>query len=148
MVFESAAETEVAAMDEVVVFVCEHGAKKSRLAAALFDDVAPVGWRATSVGLRPQAALSVHAERLVAGTGAEAWLDRDPPRGMSAVEDPARVIAIDCDAAGATRWDLVCQQDDPAMLDELREHVRRLAADLHRRSRGGGEPSAHGPSEA
>jgi hypothetical protein len=126
--------------DDVVVFVCEHGAKKSRLAAALFNSVAPAGWRATSVGLQPQAALSVHAERMIAGTGAEAWLDREPPRAMTAVENPAKVITIDCAAAGAVRWDLVGQQNDSAMLDELREHVLRLAAELDHRTRAGREP--------
>jgi protein-tyrosine-phosphatase len=55
-------------MSQVVVFVCPHGALKSRLAAAFFNAAARPGWRAVSAGLEPQADPSVHAAALVAGT--------------------------------------------------------------------------------
>jgi hypothetical protein len=50
-----------AVMSRMVVFVCPHGALKSRLAAALFNAGPPAGWQAASAGVVPQAAMSVHA---------------------------------------------------------------------------------------
>lgn len=113
-----------------MLFVCEHGANKSRLAAALFNRVAPAGWRAASAGLRPQPAVSVHAVRLIAGTGAESLLDLEPPRGLDAVPDPTRIVSIDCDAPGGSRWDLADREVGPAMVAELRERAERLAAQV------------------
>src|SRR5204863_5333951 len=63
-----------------VLFVCPHGAAKSRLAAAVFNQVAPDGWHATSAGLQPQEEMSVRTVDLVAGTDLDALLDRQPPR--------------------------------------------------------------------
>ncbi|MDQ3113978.1 MAG: hypothetical protein M3Q84_07760 [Actinomycetota bacterium] len=51
-----------------VLFVCPHGAGKSRVAAAWFDGCASGGWRATTAGVVPQTAVSRHAPRLLAGT--------------------------------------------------------------------------------
>ncbi len=116
-------------MDDVV-FVCAHGANKSRLAAAFFNRAAPLGWRAVSAGLQPQPAVSAHAVRLVAGTGAESFLDRGPPRAVASVRDATRLVAIDCDVPGAVRWDLACQEVGPVMAGELREGAERLAAQL------------------
>jgi hypothetical protein len=113
-----------------VAFVCLHGANKSRLAAALFNRVAPPGWHAVSAGLEPQAAVSVHALRLIAGTGAELLLDRDPPRELNTGTAWTQVVAIDCTVPGAARWDLACQDVDAAMVDELRERAEHLAAEL------------------
>ncbi len=117
-------------MSKMVAFVCTHGANKSRLAAALFTGAAPPGWRAASAGLQPQPAVSVHAARLIAGTGAESLLDHDPPRSLDQVPDPARVIAIDCRVPGAEQWDLTCQEVGAAMVAEIRDRVERLAARL------------------
>lgn len=117
-------------MGDLVLFVCEHGANKSRLAAALFNRVAPAGWRAVSAGLQPQPAVSVHAVRLIAGTGAESLLDLEPPRGLDTVPNPARAVSIDCAAPGGSRWDLGCQEVGPAMVAELRDRTERLAAQL------------------
>ena len=41
------------AAKRVVLFVCAHGAGKSRMAAALFNAAAPRGWWATSAGQEP-----------------------------------------------------------------------------------------------
>src|SRR5579864_2342132 len=54
--------------DKTVLFVCLHGAGMSRLAAAYFDQSAPVGWCAVSAGLEPGETLSHTAARLLAGT--------------------------------------------------------------------------------
>jgi protein-tyrosine-phosphatase len=119
-------------MDQVVLFVCAHGAGKSRMAAAFFNTWAPTGWRATTAGIEPQTQVSVHAPRLLAGMDAEARLDHERPRPISAVPAPARVVAIDCALAGADRWDLAHDEFDEVMRDEIRARVEVLARELAR----------------
>jgi hypothetical protein len=115
-----------------VLFICPHGAGKSRIAAAWFDALAPAGWAATSAGVWPQESASAHAPRLLAGTAASAFLDSELPRPVSAVPDRALVVAIDC-PAGATPagevWSLAHQEFGEPMVAELRARV----ADLVRR---------------
>jgi len=116
-----------------VVFVCPHGAGKSRIAAAWFNQAAPPGWRATSAGLQPQAMVSAHAPRLLAGTPAAGLLDRGLPRPLAAVAHPDLVVAIDCppDAVpGALCWTLANQHFDAALAAELRRHAETLARTL------------------
>lgn len=114
-------------MIRTVVFVCPHGAAKSRLAAAFFNRVAPRGWKATSAGQQPQKAMSVHAVRLVAGTDVEALLDRDPPRGLDALPAAALLVAIDCQLPGASHWTLAHQTVSEAMREEIRQRAEALA---------------------
>ncbi|HET6213277.1 MAG TPA: hypothetical protein VFE14_10440 [Micromonosporaceae bacterium] len=115
------------AVPRTVLFVCLHGANKSRLAAAFFNAVAPAGWWAASAGLHPQEAVSPHAVRLVAGTPAEPLLDRAAPVPVCAISAPALTVAIDCDVPGADRWDLPSQQVDDTMRDRLRAWATELA---------------------
>jgi protein-tyrosine-phosphatase len=117
-------------MTSTILFVCPHGAGKSRMAAAFFNQLAPVGWRATSAGQEPQEALGTNAIRLLAGTPAEPFLDRERPRPIAAVAAPDRVVAIDCDVPGAARWTLENRQFDDAMRDEIRGQVETFAATL------------------
>ena len=114
-------------MARVVVFVCTHGALKSRLAAAFFNHAAPAGWRATSAGLQPQEAVSVAALALVAGTEAAGLIDHDPPRPLTLVPAADRIVGIDCDAPGGIRWDLHHAQTGEPMRDELRAAATDLA---------------------
>jgi hypothetical protein len=116
----------------MVLFVCPHGALKSRLAAAYFNRVAPVGWQATSAGQQPQQAVSVHAAPLVAGSDIAGLLDIIPPRPTDAVSDARMVVAIDCELPGAVAWRLDQQEVGEAMRDELRQRAERLAAELER----------------
>jgi arsenate reductase (thioredoxin) len=113
-------------MTRDILFVCPHGAGKSRMAAAFFNQLAPVGWQATSAGQEPQATLGTNAIRLLAGTAAEPFLDREVPRPTAAVAAPARVVAVDCDVPGAERWALANQQFDDAMREEFRGRVADL----------------------
>ena len=117
-------------MERTVLFVCPHGAGKSRMAAAFFNQLAPAGWRATSAGQEPQEALGTNAIRLLAGTAAEPYLDRELPRPIAAVEAPARIVAIDCDVPGAERWTLANRQFDDAMREEIRGQAEGLARAL------------------
>ncbi len=119
-------------MERVVLFICPHGAGKSRMAAAFFNRVAPPGWVATTAGIEPQATVSVHAGRLLGGTDAAGLLDQTVPRPIAAVADPARVVAIDCDVPGTARWALDHQQFDQGMRDELRDRAEALAHEVGR----------------
>jgi protein-tyrosine-phosphatase len=110
----------------VLLFVCPHGAGKSRIAAAWFNQLAPTGWRALSAGLEPQAQLGDNAPRLVAGTLAEAHLDRTPPRSIADAGSADRIVAIDCDVPGAERWNL----STAGFTDELAEEIRVLVVTL------------------
>jgi hypothetical protein len=113
-----------------VLFVCEHGASRSRIAAAWFTLAAPPGWRAASAGLDPVGAVSPNAVRLLAGTAAEGLLDRNPPTPIAAAPESALVVGIDCDGAGAARWDLSVAEPCAAMRDELAARATALARAL------------------
>ena len=115
-----------------VLFVCAHGASRSRLAAAWFTLVAPPGWRATSAGIEPAAAVSPSAGRLVAGTPAEGLLDRTSPTPLTVAlaSAPTLILAIDCALPGAARWDLAATEPTQAMRDELAARATALARAL------------------
>jgi arsenate reductase (thioredoxin) len=117
-------------MTRSILFVYPHGAGKSRMAAAFFNQLAPPGWRATSAGQEPQESLGTSAIRLLAGTDAEPLLDRGQPRPITAVDAPAHVVAIDCDVPGAERWALANRSFDSAMRDEIRGRVEDLTRAL------------------
>ena len=119
-------------MTRTVLFVCPHGAAKSRVAAAYFAQVAPLDWLATTAGQEPDPVLSPTAERLLAGDDAAAFLDHAPPRPIAAVPSPAHIVAIDCDVPGAaTRWTLRHRVFDEEMRDELRVRAEELALKLN-----------------
>ena len=115
-----------------VLFVCAHGAYRSRLAAAFFNAAAPSGWRAASAGQQPQEAMSDAAVRLVAGSAAEAHLELDPPHALDEQPSAEHIVAIDCDVAGAERWTLATQEVGPAQRDEIRGLAEQLGARLSR----------------
>jgi len=116
-----------------VLFVCAHGAYRSRIAAAFFNAAAPPGWSAASAGLEPQDTVSDAAVRLAAGTAAEAHLEQDPPHSLA--EHPAadRIVAIDCEVPGAERWTLAVTQIGRAQRDEIQARAERLASELRPR---------------
>ena len=114
----------------LVVFVCAHGAVRSRLAAAYFNQAGPEGWIAVSAGLEPQAELGGTAARLLSGTETASYLDRSRPRAVAETSPADAVIAIDCQLDGAEDWHLVSRDPNPAMLGELEGRVRALAERL------------------
>lgn len=122
----------MAGNDRIVLFVCPHGAAKSRMAAAWFDSLAVPGWSAASAGVTPQPLPSLHPSRLLAGTPAHPLLDEEPPRPLDAVPRPDLVVAIDCgeDVEAAVTWQLHHQDFDAAMGEEIRDRVQALTADL------------------
>ena len=119
---------------KTVLFVCLHGAGMSRIAAAYFEQSAPVGWRAVSAGLEPGETLSHTAARLLAGTSAVYFLDLAPPRSIFAVPQPETVIAlrnpeIRFELEGAEVCDLVHAEGEP-LRDEIRSRVNALVSTL------------------
>lgn len=114
----------------LLVFVCVHGAVRSRLAAALFNQVALEGWWAISAGIEPQPELGKTALNLIEGTGAAAFMDREPPHGLDLRTPPDALVAIDCEVAGADLWQLDHKEVGEPMLAELQRRVLYLAAEL------------------
>src|SRR5262249_36916299 len=92
------------------------------------------GWHATSAGLEPQAELGANALRLLAGTPAERFLDREAPRPIRAVPAPDRVIALCCEVPGSTRWDLAHPEFTDATPDEIRARSQALALECQHTS--------------
>ncbi len=116
----------------LVVFVCPHGAGKSRVAAALFNAAAPPGWHATSAGITPQDEPSPHPAKLLSGTDAAQWLDNSVPKALTDLTDtPADLtVAIDCDTPAEHRWDLEHGWPDPRTVDQLRTLTAGLVRGL------------------
>jgi protein-tyrosine-phosphatase len=117
-------------MPGTVVFVCQHGAGKSRLAAAWFNADPPPGWQATSAGIEPQTSVSLHAPRLLAGTAAAAHLDRTLPRPIADIPAADLTIAIDCAVPDSVGWQLSNAEFDDALADEIRRLVTELVQAL------------------
>jgi protein-tyrosine-phosphatase len=119
---------------QTVLFVCLHGAGMSRMAAAYFNRLAPPDWRALSAGIDPAERLSSTAASLLAGTGADEFLDQSPPRTIAAVPDAQRVIAlrnpaIRYELAPAEFWDL-SQSAGVPLREEIRQRVEALARSI------------------
>ena len=86
----------------IVLFVCAHGAARSRIAAAWFNADPPPGWQATTAaGEQPGEALNPRVGSLLAGLPAERHLDHGPPRPLAATLADL-LVAVDCDVPAPT----------------------------------------------
>jgi hypothetical protein len=118
--------------ERTVVFVCQHGAFRSRIAAAFFNAAGPQGWSAVSAGLTPQSEASVRLGPLMAGYEPEPFVDTAQPRSLDSVA-ATRTIAIDADVPGAEIWRTDGDQTSDAQLrDEIELRVQDLVATLSR----------------
>ncbi|MDP9273981.1 MAG: hypothetical protein M3O99_00135 [Chloroflexota bacterium] len=115
-------------MTRTVLFVCEHGALRSRIASAYFNAAAPTGWRALSAGRDPQATASSRLGPLLAGTVAAEHLETEAPRSVDTIRAD-RVIAIDCTVDEAEPW-VTHAGSDAALRDDLAGRVEGLALEL------------------
>lgn len=125
-----------------VVFVCEHGAAKSVVAAQYFNKLAAergLAVRAIARGADPQADLSISAVKGLTEDGLPPDLGAPRPLTASDVRSSAHVIAFDCDqpAMRALRGMDLCWDDVPATGDEyarardrIRAHVEALVEQM------------------
>ncbi len=125
-----------------VVFVCEHGAAKSVVAAAYFNKLAAergLAVKAVARGAAPQAGLANSAVKGLSADGLAPGLDA--PRALTAedVRRSTQVITFDCDQPtmkGLLGMGL-CWGDVPAVgedyvraRDLIRAHVEMLAEQM------------------
>jgi protein-tyrosine-phosphatase len=125
---------------DTVLFVCEHGAAKSVVAAAHFNRMAAekgLEVRAIARGTDPDAELGPAA---VKGLAADGLTVSGKPERVSAVDvaGARRVVAIGCDLTKAApgvkveQWDDVppMSQDYAASRKVIVDHIRQLLAEL------------------
>ena len=127
-----------------VVFVCEHGAAKSVIAAAYFNKIAAergLPDRATYRGANPQAELSVSALKGLKEDGLTLPSAKPAPITSADVVAATHIFAIGCSlpahatAGGkADSWDDVPEdQGYAAQRDAIKKHVERLIDDIQKR---------------
>ena len=141
---DGAAQTTASKANPRVVFVCEHGAAKSVIAAAYFNKIAAergLPDRATYRGASPQAELSVSALKGLKEDGLTLPSDKPSPITTADVTAATHIFAIGCtlpahaaSSGKADSWDDVPEdQGYPAQRDAIRKHVERLIDQLQKR---------------
>lgn len=127
-----------------VIFVCEHGAAKSVIAAAYFNKMAEergLPDRATYRGANPQAELSVSALKGLKEDGLILPSAKPAPITSADVTAATHIFAIGCSlpahaasSGKADSWDDVPEdQGYAAQRDAIKKHVERLIDQLQKR---------------
>ena len=122
-----------------VLFVCQHGAAKSVVAAAHFRRLAAargLAMTAVAAGTEPDPQLGPGAVKGLAGDGLTPEPDRPRPVTLYDLESAARVVSFGC-AITPARGQRVDQWDVPNVSDgyetargRIVQHVERLVAEL------------------
>ena len=144
LVAGAGAQTTPSAAGPRVVFVCEHGAAKSVIAAAYFNKIAAergLPDRAIYRGASPQAELSVSALKGLKEDGLTLPSDKPSPITAADVTAATHVFAIGCtlpahaaSSGKADSWDDVPEnQGYAAQRDAIKKHVERLIDQLQKR---------------
>jgi arsenate reductase (thioredoxin) len=124
-----------------VVFVCEHGAAKSVIAAAYFNKLAAdrgLPWRAVFRGTSPQESLSVRAVEGLKADGLDVPVEKPSAIRDSDIAAATHIFAIGCrlpeaaERSGKTAdWsDVPDDRGYGPMRDAIVRHVRQLLDDL------------------
>jgi arsenate reductase len=127
-----------------VIFVCEHGAAKSVIAAVYFNKMAAergLPDRATYRGASPQAELSVSALKGLKEDGLTSPSAKPAPITSADVTAATHIFAIGCSlpahaasSGKADSWDDVPEdQGYAAQRDAIKKHVERLIDQLQKR---------------
>ena len=125
----------------VILFVCEHGAAKSVIAARHFERLARASGLSVecrSAGLDPDPEVPPHVVAGLAGDGLQASSVRPALATPELLSEADRIVAFGCDisALGATgpvvRWDGVPMVSDgyEAARDAIVDRLRALLAEL------------------
>jgi len=130
---------------QVVVFVCEHGAAKSVVAAAFFNKLASerhLGIRAIARGTNPQADIAVSAEKGLQSDGLSSTEQK--PKGLTK-DDVSKAVKVvtfcalpqDYKAANVEEWDDVPTVGEgyETARDVIVVHLRRLLDELATRKK-------------
>jgi arsenate reductase (thioredoxin) len=144
LVVGSAAQTADPAAAPRVIFVCEHGAAKSVIAAAYFNKIAEergLPDRATYRGASPQAELSVSALKGLKEDGLTLPSAKPAPITSADVTAATHIFAIGCrlpahatTSGKADSWEDVPEdQGYAAQRDAIKKHVERLIDQLQKR---------------
>jgi|SRR6185436_8729808 len=126
-----------------IVFVCEHGAAKSVIATAYFNQLAAergLPYRATFRGTTPQDELSVRAVEGLKADGLAIPSGKPAAISDADVRDATHIFAIGCtlpqralSSGKAADWtDVPDDQGYGPMRDAIVRHVRQLLDDLKR----------------
>lgn len=140
--FSQQAEKETTAQTPTILFVCEHGAAKSVIAAAYFDKLARergLKYKAVFRGTNPDSTLSPVTEKGLKedGINTSGW----KPELVSGkdMQNASRIITLGCVlpdgekvAAKTTDWNPLPSPSQNYQLarDEIRQRVRQLIDDL------------------
>jgi len=128
------------AQEQVIVFVCEHGAAKSIVAAAFFNKLARernLRYRAIARGTAPQEQISVSAAKGLEADGLAATEQKPAGLTKDDVSGALRVVAFctlpeDYKSVRVEEWNdvpTVSEGYDRAR-DTIVEHVKRLLDEL------------------
>jgi arsenate reductase len=143
MAVTTAGQTDSLAGRERIVFVCEHGAAKSVIAAAYFNKLAAergLRERATYRGASPQAELSVATLKGLRDNGVPTA--KPGPISSDGVTNATHIFAIGCSlptyatsSGKAESWDDVPEVSDgyAASRDAIKRHVESLIDRLQKR---------------
>jgi arsenate reductase len=140
----SEAQTAESAAGPRVIFVCEHGAAKSVIAAAYFNKIAAergLPDRAIYRGANPQAELSVSALKGLKEDGLTLPSAKPAQISSADVTTATHIFAIGCSlpahaasSGKADSWDDVPEdQGYAAQRDAIKKHVERLIDQLQKR---------------
>lgn len=127
--------------EAAVVFVCEHGAAKSVIAATYFNKIAAdrgLGARATYRGVNPQAELSTATLNALRQDGLAPPDQRPTAITDKDVQTATVIFSIGCTlpamatvSGKAAGWnDVPDDQGYPAMRDAIKRHVEQLVDEL------------------
>jgi arsenate reductase len=127
-----------------VVFVCEHGAAKSVIAAAYFNQLATergLAVRAIARGADPQANPSTKTMEGLKADGMTAIPEAPQPLKAGDVRSASEIVTFDCEEPTMKALSAMgtCWNDVPALADGyagtrdgIRTHVARLVGDIAR----------------
>jgi arsenate reductase len=124
-----------------IVFVCEHGAAKSVIAAGYFNKLAAergLPYRATFRGVAPQAELSERTVEALRADGVVVPTGKPTAIAETDIHDATHIFAIGCalppkarQSGKAADWsDVPDDQGYVAMRDAIVKHVKQLLDDL------------------